>query len=95
MSNVGRGHRFENKIKQDFITRGGYHVTRSAASKGDFDLIAVSPYKKKIILIEAKTYKLRGKERVAEELKSKKYNGTYEVEFLLVEKDITDLEKYF
>ena len=49
--NVRRGIEAERKCKQELEARG-YHVSRSAASKGEYDIIAVG--RKDILLIQVK-----------------------------------------
>lgn len=53
MSHVGRGTWWEKKVRDQYRELG-YHVTRSAGSKGLFDLIAINKQLKLIILIECK-----------------------------------------
>ena len=55
----------------------GYIVIRSAGSKTPIDLVAISPVKREILLIQVKT----GKSRLSPEERDvlRALNGTYEV----------------
>jgi Holliday junction resolvase len=54
MANVRRGHDTERRCANE-LREKGYHVIRSAASKGAFDLIAISA--ENILLIQCKRTK--------------------------------------
>ena len=74
-----KGRRIEYKCKRE-LEELGYTVLRSAGSHGPFDLIAIHPAMKTILLIQVKARELRPSElrRLLEELR--KYNGSYTVE---------------
>lgn len=53
MNRAIKGRKFEWKIRDEYRALG-YHVTRSAGSKGWFDLIAVHPETKHIVFLQLK-----------------------------------------
>lgn len=78
-----QGRRKEYRVKDDFKSQG-FHVTRSAASQGKFDLIAINQITKEIKLIQCKpdSWNDKKRDRLLEDIIE--YNGTYSVEVLVI-----------
>lgn len=88
-SAVHRGRAFEQWVKEKLKSRG-FHVTRSAASQGLWDLVAIHKESKRVILCECKNHKLSPKEKREIEELCKLFEGDYKVEFYVVEKGVLD-----
>lgn len=78
MSSVRRGREWEWEVRKVYESLG-YLVTRSAASQGKYDLIAINHQSKHIILIQCKYGTHKYIQRAKKEMENKNL-GNYEVE---------------
>lgn len=84
MNTKRKGNDFERKIMSE-LSEDGYVCLRSAASLGQFDVVAIHPEKKLIQLIQAKSYKASKPERKRYYDENHKFSGIYMVGFRFID----------